>query len=279
VVAAPRVGPRTAADHEEELLAGSAETLQLDELLPAGTSATRWCLFLDVDGTLLDIASTPDAVEVDETLKALLLRTQRALEGAVALVSGRSIAALDQLFAPQRWPAAGLHGLERRDAAGSLHLVEVPRDTAFDAARSALEAVAQATPGVLLEDKVRSLALHYRAVPEREPELRRLIHAIADGLGDSYSVLEGKRVLELKPAGVTKADAIRAFLAEPPFVARRPIFVGDDVTDLDGFTAVEHAGGLSVAVGDRVRAQTRVASPREVRALLADLADGRPVEP
>jgi trehalose 6-phosphate phosphatase len=239
----------------------------------------RWCLFLDVDGTLLEIASTPDVVHVDEALKALLLRTRRALEGAVALVSGRTIAALDELFAPQRWPVAGLHGLERRDAAGLLHEVHVPPDAAFEAARAAIAAVARATPGTLVEDKGPAIALHCRAVPEKEPELRRLMHAIADGLGDAYEVLEGKRVLELKPATATKADAIRAFLAEAPFAGRRPIFVGDDVTDLDGFAAVEQAGGLSVAVGDRVEALIRVASPRDVRVLLADLAERRPVEP
>jgi len=92
-------------------------------------------------------------------------------------------------------------------------------------------------------------------------------------------VLEGKRVLEVKPAIATKADAIRAFLLEPPFIGRRPVFVGDDITDLDGFAAVEGLGGLSVAVGDRVDAQLRVASPRDVRALLSDLSEGRLAAP
>jgi trehalose 6-phosphate phosphatase len=102
---------------------------------------------------------------------------------------------------------------------------------------------------------------------------RRAAQAIATDLGPEYHVLEGKRVLELKPAVATKAEAILAFMREPPFAGRRPIFVGDDVTDLDGFAAVERVGGLSVAVGDHVQAQMRVASPRDVRAFLADLAD------
>jgi trehalose 6-phosphate phosphatase len=236
------------------------------------------CLFLDVDGTLLEIAPTPDGVRVDQSLRQLLLRASQTLGGALALVSGRPIAALDHLFDPQRWPAAGLHGLERRDAAGHWHRAQSPPDDAgFEAARSALQRVVVATPGALLEDKGATLALHWRAVPAEEAALRRLMQESAAGLGAHYEVLAGKRVMELKPAGVSKAQAIRAFLGERPFRGRRPVFVGDDVTDLDGFAAVEDAGGLSIAVGDTVDAQRRVASPRDVRALLEDVADGRPL--
>jgi trehalose 6-phosphate phosphatase len=244
---------------------------------PPEPATAPWCLFLDVDGTLLDIAPTPDAVRVEDSLKELLAATSDALRGALALVSGRSIATLDALFAPHTWPAAGLHGIERRDATGSIHFAapDSPDAPALDLAREALAAVVAAAPGALLEDKGRTLALHYRAIPEREAELRRAVRAVADRLGDHYHVLEGNRVLELKPAAATKADAIRAFMGEVPFAGRRPIFVGDDLTDLDGFAAVERAGGISVAVGDRVQAQVRVASPRDVRMLLADLAEGR----
>jgi trehalose 6-phosphate phosphatase len=245
----------------------------------AGPVDPDWCLFLDVDGTLLEIAPTPDAVVVDESLKQLLIDTRRSLQGAVALISGRSIAALDRLFAPHRFAAAGLHGLERRDALGELHVTHVETGPGFDAAREALLGIVESMPGVLLEDKKISLAVHFRAVPQHEPALRRLVHAIAEGLGPRYQVLEGKRVLELKPAALTKGDAIRGFLAEAPFAGRRPVFVGDDITDLDGFAAVENLGGLSVAVGDRVDAQMRVASPRDVRALLSDLVEGRLAAP
>jgi trehalose 6-phosphate phosphatase len=232
-----------------------------------------------VDGTLLEIAPTPDAVVVDDSLKELLLRTREALQGAVALVSGRSIAVLDQLFAPHGFAAAGLHGLERRDANGTMHVAQLDVDPAFGAARDALVGIVEAMPGVLLEDKTYSLALHFRSVPQHEATLRRLVGAIAEGLGPRYQMLEGKRVLELKPSSATKADAIRSFLAEPPFAGRRPIFVGDDITDLDGFRIVEKLGGLSVAVGDRVDAQMRVSSPRDVRALLSDVAEGMRVVP
>jgi trehalose 6-phosphate phosphatase len=240
----------------------------------ASASQIPWCLFLDVDGTLLEIAPTPDAVQVGETLKRLLLRVRDALDGAVALVSGRSLEQLDELFAPERWPAAGLHGLERRGADQRIRHAG-PHAPALADARVALADLASRSPGTLVEDKGRSLALHYRAAPELESSLRREIRGIATRLGDDYHVLEGNRVFEVKPRAATKADAIRAFLAEPPFAGRRPMFIGDDITDLDGFAAVERAGGISVAVGDRVQAQSRVASPRDVRALLADLAEFR----
>ena len=231
-----------------------------------------------MDGTLLEIAPTPDAVRVDDHLTQLLADVADALDGAVALVSGRAIAALDHLFAPTRWPAAGLHGLERRDAGGRLHR-HAPARQCLDHARLTLLYLAARTPGILLEDKGLSIAVHYRAAPEIEPSLRRTLTEVAAELAPDYHLLEGKQVFELKPAAATKADAVRAFMNEAPFAGRRPIYVGDDLTDLDGFAAVERVGGLSVAVGDRVRAQMRLASPRDVRALLADLSELRSPAP
>lgn len=233
-----------------------------------------WCLFLDVDGTLLEFANTPDAVHVDEALRALLLQAAGALGGAVALVSGRAIADLDRLFAPQRWPAAGLHGLERRDPRGRLHR-HAPHHGRLDDARTKLLRLAATTPGLLLEDKGESIAVHYRAAPDLGPRLRQVVDAIVSALAPGYHVLDGHRVLEIKSEVATKADAVRAFMQEAPFAGRRPVYVGDDVTDLDGFAAVDQVGGLSVAVGDRVEAQRRLASPRDVRTLLADLAELR----
>lgn len=257
----------------------SAEVLDDEAADPApSSSCIAWCLFLDVDGTLLDIAPAPDAVQVGTALKEVLHAASVALGGALALVSGRPIAALDQLFAPRHWPAAGLHGLERRDALGRLHR-PVTDSRALDGARRALGILAAHTPGILVEDKSQSLALHYRTAPEQESLLRRTVHAVASELGADYHVLEGQCVFEIKPALATKADAVRAFLRESPFAGRRPIYVGDDVTDLDGFAAVERAGGLSVAVGDRVSARMHLASPAQVRQLLAGLAAGRGPEP
>ena len=168
--------------------------------------------------------------------------------------------------------------LERRDAEGRLHRHARTRNN-LDEARLKLLYLVGRLPGVLIEDKGVSLAVHYRAAPELETPLRRALAGIAAQLAPDYHVREGKRVLELKPIAATKADAVRAFLHEPPFAGRRPIYVGDDVTDLDGFAAVERHGGVSVAVGDRVNGQLRVASPRDVRELLAGLAEYRPLLP
>jgi trehalose 6-phosphate phosphatase len=256
------------------MLLSRIATSSQPEPRPQLVKCERWCLFLDVDGTLIDIAPTPDAVRVAPGLPTLLMDACRALGGALALVSGRPIATLDRLLAPRRWAAAGLHGLERRDATGRLHGAADPHPRLGEV-RDTLVAAVACVPGALLEDKGITLAVHYRAAPAREPQLRRAVYAAAAPLGAAFHVLDGDHVLEIKPAAANKADAIRAFLAEPPFAGRRPIFIGDDLTDLDGFAAVEQAGGHSVAVGDRVLAQRRVASPREVHALLADLVEGR----
>jgi trehalose 6-phosphate phosphatase len=194
-----------------------------------------------------------------------------SLNGAMALVSGRSISELDRLFAPRRWPAAGIHGLERRDAAGAVHRA-VEDDPQLEIARHELGRLTQRLPGTILEDKGLTLAVHYRRAPQCEEELRTAVLALARRCGSGFDVLEGRKVLELRPVGATKAHAIREFLAEPPFLGRRPIFLGDDITDASGLDEVERRGGLSVAVGDRVRGMVRVDGPREVRIFLAGLA-------
>jgi trehalose 6-phosphate phosphatase len=200
-------------------------------------------------------------------LRDLLLRVRVALGGAVALVSGRPLATIDELFALYTWPTAGLHGGERRDAAGQLHTRGA--DTArLEPVRIALRRLVEETPGALLEDKAQALAVHYRAAPEFEWKLRRIVRQCAVPLAPDYHVLDGKCVVEIKPVAASKGDAIRAFLSEPPFIGRVPVFFGDDVTDIDGFTCVEQAGGVSVAVGDDLPAMLHLGSPREVHALL-----------
>lgn len=229
------------------------------------------CLFLDVDGTLIDFAATPAGARADAELKNLLRTLADGLGGALALVSGRSIASLDQLFAPLQFAAAGLHGVERRSATGERH-GDSGRDPLLDAARVALRCFTADRPQTLLEDKERALALHFSAAPQFEREARAVMHAAAAKLGDRYQVLDGRLVVELKPSRETKATAIEAFLREAPFVHRKPVFLGDDVSDRDGFAAVEARAGISIAVGDRVRAQYRCEDPRAVRAWLARFA-------
>ena len=238
---------------------------------------TSWCLFLDVDGTLLEFADTPGAVQVDAALTGLMSRLARALDGALALVSGRSIAELDRLFAPRRWPAAGVHGLERRDADGHWSVQRSLDADALDRAREPLRRLVERTPGTLLEDKGLSLALHFRRARESGPGICAAVEAFAQAGKGRLVAVHGVDMIELRPAGATKADAIRAFLREPPFAGRRPVFLGDDVTDQAALHQVALAGGLAVAVGPRVVAPRRLDGPGTVREFLEAMADqGRP---
>jgi trehalose 6-phosphate phosphatase len=230
----------------------------------------RFCLFLDVDGTLVEFAATPAEVRIDPSLVTLIDRGSQALGGALAIVSGRTLADLDRLFAPRQWPAAGLHGLERRDALGRTMSSVYGRDR-LEGARVMLHVFASQHPGVLVEDKGASLAVHYRQAPGVEDGLKRLLDQLVGDLGGEFELQPGACVLEVRRRGPNKADAIRAFLAEPPFAGRIPVFAGDDLTDEAALAAVERAGGLSISVGDRVRGRLRFASPRELRAFLADL--------
>ena len=218
------------------------------------------------------MAATPDGVHVEPSLNGLLARVSSALQGALALVSGRPVADLDRLFSPRRWPAAGVHGLERRDAAGHWHAHPPVDEARIDQARTLLHRLSADLPGTIVEDKGPTVALHYRQAPQHEDQARSGARAIARDIGGDFHLLEGRKVLELRPDGASKADAVRAFLDEPPFEGSRPIFVGDDVTDQAALAEVERVGGLSVAVGDRVDGMIRVASPRDVRLFLERLA-------
>ena len=231
----------------------------------------QWCLFLDVDGTLIELTDSPLDTFADPELKTLLGHVAERLGGALALVSGRSIGYLDALFAPLRLPAAGLHGVERRKASGAMHGASFV-DTQLNQARAAVTALVQAHPGTIVEDKGRTLAVHFRMAPDREAAVREALTAIAKPLGSNYHIQEGSMVLEIKPRGFTKATAIKAFMAEPPFSGRKPVFIGDDLTDRDGFRMVEDQGGLSVAVGDQVQGQFRLENAAAVRGWLREIA-------
>jgi len=211
-------------------------------------------LFLDVDGTLIEIASRPELVQVPRQLAALLDRLARQRDGALAVISGRPVADLDRLLSPWRGAAAGLHGAERRRPDGSAASSDPdPQDADAAAAlqwlRPRLAELAGATPGVWLEDKGRTLALHYRAVPERGGEMRDLVARLAEEAGGRLRLIAGKMVLELQSEAYGKGRAIAAFLAEAPFRGRRAVFLGDDTTDEDGFAEVNRRGGLAIRVG------------------------------
>jgi len=228
-------------------------------------------LFLDVDGTLLEIAALPDGVRVPAALRNTLQLAAQRESGALALISGRSIQTLDRLFAPGMFPAAGLHGFERRDYQGRLSSAAV--DTSLlTPVRLALQEWAQRHRGLLLEDKGVALALHYRNAPELEGPAHEIMHQAAAALGPRYRLWPGKCALELAPAQCSVRDAIEAFMREPPFAGRTPVFVSDDSTDEDAFAVVNELSGHSIRVGphERTVARYRFASVAGVVAWLRE---------
>lgn len=233
--------------------------------------ALDWCLFLDVDGTLVELTDTPSQTAADPEIKSLLREVAERLGGAVALVSGRKIASLDELFAPLKLPSAGLHGVERRKAGGAIQGASFV-DSQLDGARASIKQLVQEHPGTLFEDKERSLALHFRLAPQVADLMHRSIIDIAKPLGTNYHVQGGKMLFEIKPRGFNKASAIKAFMNEAPFSGRKPVFVGDDLTDQDGFAAVEARGGISIGVGDAVRGQYYMEDVTAVRSWLGGIA-------
>lgn len=207
-----------------------------------------WAYFVDLDGTLLDIAPSPDEVTFDHEGRALLAELREFAGGAVALISGRSIADIERILGEGDLPLAGQHGLERRDVIGQV----VTHETAGDglaAVRDRLAGEVAANPGLLLEQKGLSVALHYRAAPELAERAHTLMRTLQAELGSDYTIQEGKRVVELKPAGKDKGIAVMEFMDEPPFAGRTPVFVGDDATDEYAFAAVNDLDGYSIKVG------------------------------
>jgi trehalose 6-phosphate phosphatase len=226
-------------------------------------AAARWALFLDVDGTLLAFQGRPEAVQLHASLRDVLAELAHRMDRAVALVSGRTLSDLDRLQAPLSLPAAGLHGLERRRADGAS--VQGQEGAALDHIRMGLGELVGGYAALWLEDKGRALAVHYRADPGLRDMVLACVRALcaAEGTGpdggdgadggddaDGLMILDGKMVCEIKPRHADKGSAIRAFMAEPPFAGRVPVFLGDDVTDEDGFKAVNALGGLSIRVGE-----------------------------
>lgn len=203
-------------------------------------------LFLDFDGTLVDIAPEPGAVVVPSGLVPTLARLQRYLDGAVAVVSGRPIREIDGFLHPLHLPVAGVHGAERRNATGDWDRMGArPMALVEQAAQQMVARDAR----LVMENKGSSVALHYRQAPELESACIEAIEkAVAQSPG--LAVQRGKMVVEAKPGGASKGSAIEAFLREPPFLGRVPVFIGDDVTDEIGFSTVQRLGGLGVKVGE-----------------------------
>ena len=248
------------------------ETVPVPRSLVPHLSETA--ILLDIDGTLLDLAPTPREVWVPpglaKTLNRLLVRTN----GALALVSGRSLNDIDLIFAPDHFPAVGGHGAEMRidPDSGSVAAHAPPMDKEL---KRRLAAIAKLSPGILLEDKGYSLALHYRLAPHAEKAIYAAVSLIRADLPNApIEVLPGKCVCEIKHSGFTKATGVLELMAREPFKGRRPFFIGDDVTDETVFAIMPDLNGLAFSVGRRA---TGVAghfdAPSDVREFLAHLLD------
>ena len=233
------------------------------------SNATPCCLFLDVDGTLLDVAPTPDSVRVDAALVDLLRELDRAFDGALALISGRPIVEVDDLFEPLFLSVAGVHGCERRDACGNWYRPTFAV-TEIEPVRAELRNLLKQFQGIFLEDKGYAFAVHFRQAPFLEEKLRLQLSTLLFRSRE-YELLEGDHVIEIKPVAHNKATAIEAFMQESPFAGRFPVFIGDDQTDMDGFAAVRRFNGLAISVGNRVVADRSLQSPAAVRAWLETL--------
>ena len=217
--------------------------------------AAKMALFLDVDGTLLPIRDDPAAVVADSALLALLRQCGDRLDGALALVSGRAITDIDRIFAPEVFPAAGAHGAELRlHDARTASADEAPLP---EHALLRLEEFVARHQNLLLEHKRGGASLHYRRAPALESACRALVNDILDELGDTYRLIAGKMVFEIAPRMHNKGAAIEQFLASQPFIGRQPVFIGDDVTDEDGFRVANALDGMSIRVGENADSAAR----------------------
>ena len=236
-------------------------------------------ILLDIDGTLLDLMPTPREAWVPpglaKTLSGLLERTS----GALALVSGRSLNDIDLIFAPEEFPAVGGHGAEMRLAPESEAVAThaPPMDKEL---KKRLAAIAKLSPGILLEDKGYSLALHYRLAPHAEKAIYAAVSLIRADLPNApIEVMPGKCVCEIKHSGFNKASGVTELMAHDPFKGRRPIFIGDDVTDESVFAIMPDLGGLAFSVGRRAKGVAgHFDEPRDVREWLAQLIESAPAE-
>ncbi len=202
-------------------------------------------LFLDFDGTLVDLAEAPDLIEIPKSLSPLLALLAERLEGRLAIVSGRSIGDLERYLGRTAFVVSGSHGLELRFADG--RSVAGPPPDALTKVRSEVTRFAAATPGLLVEEKPAGIAIHYRRAPREEGRVAAFLAGVAERAG--LVLQRGKMVVELRPPGADKGDALRRIMTEPPFAGARPLFVGDDLTDEHAFAAAAALGGAGVLVG------------------------------
>ena len=251
-----------------------ADLMEMPVLSPPA-DVRKCAILLDIDGTILDIAPTPREVSVPPTLRHTLARLQELTGGALALVSGRLLADIDLIFAPLKLAAVGGHGAELRSTPNA-----EPQRLAASLSPELRRSLARLTglgPGILVEDKGYSLALHYRLAPELAPALQAAVVAICDQMpAGTVDVLPGKAVVEVKPVRVGKALAVVELMKYAPFRGRRPIFIGDDVTDEPVFGVIAQFGGLGFSVGRIVAGvDGHFSRPEQVRTWLEEIAADR----
>src|ERR1700722_8763460 len=230
-------------------------------------------LYLDIDGTILDIAQTSEGVKVPDWLVPLLRGLSLKLDGALAFVSGRTLASIDELFTPLKLPAIAVHGAEIR--ANDQHVIfEEALAAELQQVVPQLSAGIERLRGVRLENKRSTLALHYRSVPERGRDVLKLAELTLCELGPEFGLLVGKCVVEIRPRHINKGTALTRLMEQPPFRGRTPIFAGDDNSDEDAFAVVNRVGGISVRVGAPAptAATYRLADPDALRAWLGEIA-------
>jgi trehalose 6-phosphate phosphatase len=218
--------------------------------LPAPDLPDRAALLLDLDGTLLDIAPTPDAVVVPPGLPATLRALRSRLGDAVAVVSGRPVEQVEALLGSAPYAVVGEHGAAIRPAPGAgLERADLPAVPAGWRERAA--AVAAAHPGVLLEGKAHGFVLHYRLAPAAGPALRQALAALPGDAAGAFAIIPARKAWEVRPRAADKGRAVVRLMARPPFAGRVPVYLGDDVTDEDAMRAAEGLGGLGLKVQDR----------------------------
>ena len=239
--------------------------------LPLGPDS-KWAVFIDIDGTLLDFCAKPERVVATHDVIRLLPALQRTFNGAVALLSGRPIRDVDRILFPLQMPCAGLHGAERRSSDGELSRLTVD-DSIVAEVRSAVSGLG-ARQGVELEDKRAGFALHACPTLGWYEEMEASIAAIAGQTHGVFRLLRGRNVIELVPRAASTGHALLAFLDEPAFAGRRPMVFGDDETDADAFRAATERNGIAIAVGDHAPpSEHHIASPRDCRLLLSELVN------
>jgi len=243
----------------------TASDLDAPPPLSALSAQAPLALFIDFDGTLVDLADAPEAIAVPADLSARLAKLAGSLDHALALISGRAVIDLERHLGTLQVASAGSHGIDRRHADGSA-LGEAPQGMSAEAEASLREFAT--SRGLHLETKPHGSALHYRSNPEAEPEGS----AFADTLAAQHGLVvkRGKYVIELVRPGADKGGAVQAFMQVAPFAGRRPVFIGDDVTDEDGILAVQEMGGMGISVGERMptAALYHLADTRAVHAWL-----------